>query len=71
MANCPHAKAIAFARNGQFGSKIKIVKNMRKNHYTATLELFGAKNGLRKHLMFEKWQILELKWAKLATMQRL
>ena len=25
-----HAKAIAFAKDGQFGSKIKIPKNMRK-----------------------------------------
>ena len=25
-----HAKAIVFAKNGQFGSKIKILKNMRK-----------------------------------------
>ena len=25
-----HAKAIAFAKNGQFGSKIKNAKNMRK-----------------------------------------
>ena len=25
-----HAKAIVFAKKGQFGSKIKILKNMRK-----------------------------------------
>ena len=49
-----HAKAIVFAKNGQFGSKIKILKKQAKNDSANTLELFGAKNGSKKHLIFEK-----------------
>ena len=54
-----HAKAIVFAKNGQFGSKIKILKKQAKNDSANTLELFGAKNGSKKHLIFEKWPLLE------------
>ena len=54
-----HAKAIVFAKNGQFGSKIKIRKKHAKNDSTNTLKLFCAKNGSKKHLIFEKWQLLE------------
>ena len=54
-----HAKAIVFAKNGQFRSKMKILKKHAKNDSTNTLELFCAKNGLKKHLIFEKWPFLE------------
>ena len=51
MAKIGHnAKAI-----GQFGSKIKIAKNVSRD----TLELFCAKNGSKKHLIIEKWQVFE------------
>ena len=54
-----HAKAIVFARNGEFRSKIKILKKQAKNDSLNTLELFCAKNGSKKHLIFEKWPLLE------------
>ena len=54
-----HAKAIALAKNSQFGSKFKIFKKHAKNHSTATLELSCAKNGCEKHLIAEKWQLLK------------
>ena len=53
------AKAIVFVRKGQFGSKIKILKKQAKNDSLSTLELFCAKNGSKKHLIFEKWPLLE------------
>ena len=54
-----HAKAIVFAKNGQFGSKIKVLRNMQKNDSTNSLELLCEKNGCKKHLIFEKWPLLE------------
>ena len=43
-----HAKAIVFAKNGQFGSKIKILKNMRKTtlqtHYSCSAQKTAPKN---------------------------
>ena len=54
-----HAKAIVFARNGEFRSKIKILKKQAKNDSLNTLELFCAKNGSKKHRIFEKWPLLE------------
>ena len=42
-----HAKAIVFAKNGQFGSKIEILKNMRKTlqtHYTCSVQKTAPKN---------------------------
>ena len=42
-------------KNLPSGSK-KNFKKYRKNNYRSTLELFCAKNGSEKHLIFEKWQ---------------
>ena len=43
-----HAKAIVFAKNGQFGSKIEILKNMQKTtlqtHYTCSVQKTAPKN---------------------------
>ena len=41
-------KGIAFEKC-QFGSKIKIAKDMKKNHSSRTFELFFAKNRSEKH----------------------
>ena len=42
-------------QNGQFGSKIKIPKNVRKTTVHAiTLELICGKNGSKKGLIFEE-----------------
>ena len=46
-------------QNSQFGSKYKILKNMRKNDSLIILELFCGKNRLRKQQMFEKWDGFE------------
>ena len=54
-----HAKAIVFAKNGQFGSNIKILNKHGKNDSRDTLELFCAKNGSKKHLIFEKWHLVK------------
>ena len=56
MAKIGHdAKASSLPlENGQFGSKIKHAKKVRKTIGTSTLELLWAKNRSKKHLMFEK-----------------
>ena len=42
-------------QNGQFGSKIKNAKNWHAiKDSTGTLDLFYAKNGSKKQLIFEK-----------------
>ena len=35
-------------------SETKVVKNMQKNNPRTTLQLFSARNSLKKHLIFEK-----------------
>ena len=50
-------------QSGQFGSKIKYAKNMIKKLSTSTLDLFYAKNGSKKQLIFEKWDHFE-NWQK-------
>ena len=47
-------------QNSQFGSKIKIGKKNAKNDSLIILELFCAKNRLRKHQIFEKWDDFEI-----------
>ena len=46
-------------QNTQFGSKIKNSLQHAKNLTTNTLELFYAKNGSKKQLIFEKWEHFE------------
>ena len=48
-----HAKATAFA-NGQFGSKIKNAKNMRKTIVQDYKSSSVQKNRSKKHKIFEK-----------------
>ena len=59
MAKIGHyAKAIGFAKGDEFCSKIKIENHAKKDTGTS-LELLCAKNGFKKHLIFEKWQVFE------------
>ena len=53
-------------QNSQFKSKIKIWKKHRKNDCRTTLQLFCAKNSMKKHPIFEKWQVFEngQNWSK-------
>ena len=58
------AKAIALQRlqplqNGQFGSKIKMSQNIKRNVCISTLELFCAKIRWKKHQIFDKWDDVE------------
>ena len=46
-------------QNGQFGSKIKNAKKVRKTIVTTTLEVVVWKNRSKKHLIFEKWEHFE------------
>ena len=46
-------------QNGQFGSKIKVQKKHGKNDSLIMLDLFCAKNRLRKHQLFGKWDDFE------------
>ena len=46
--------------NAQFGSKIKNCQKHAKNHSTRTLEFFCAKNGLKKHQIFQKRDNLKI-----------
>ena len=41
-------------QSGQFGSKIKIAKSMRKTAVEAHYTCFMQKNGSKKQLIFEK-----------------
>ena len=50
-------------QSGQFGSKIKIAKKHAKNGCRSTLQLYYAKNGPKKQLIFEKWDHFE-NWQK-------
>ena len=54
-----NAKAIAFAKWSFLDQNVKIVKNMLKSDSRTTLELFCAKAGSKKHLIFEKWEVFE------------
>ena len=49
-----NAKAIAHAKWAVWGQKLKYAKNVRKTVSTSTLQLFYAKNGSKKQLIFEK-----------------
>ena len=54
MAKIGHnAWAIAFAKCSVWVQNQNSKKN-KKNDSTSTLELFCAKNGVKKHLIFEK-----------------
>ena len=53
-----HAKAIAFAKWSVWVKNLKCQKHA-KNNSTRTLELFCAKNGSKKHQIFEKWDDFE------------
>ena len=50
-------------QSGQFGSKIKIPKKHVKNGCRSTFQLYYAKNGPKKQLIFEKWDHFE-NWQK-------
>ena len=52
--NGHYAKATAFAKQSVWGQKKHAKKDSRK-----TLQLFYAKNGSRKQLLFEKWEDLK------------
>ena len=41
-------------QNGQFGSKIKKCQKHAIKYSTSTLDMFYAKNGSKKQLIFEK-----------------
>ena len=59
MAQIGHnAWAIAFAKCSVWVQNQNSKKN-KKNDSTSTLELFCAKNGLKKHLRFENLQVFE------------
>ena len=53
-----HAKAIAFAKWSVWVKNQKCQKHA-KNNFTRTLELFCAKNGSKKHQIFDKWDNFE------------
>ena len=55
-------KAIAFAK-WSFWSKIKSAEKHAIKDSTSTLDLFYAKNGSKKQLIFEKWDHFE-NWQK-------
>ena len=46
-------------QNGQFGSKIKSAEKHAIKDSTSILDLFYAKNGSKKQLIFEKWDHFE------------
>ena len=50
-------------QSGQFGSKIKIAKNMQKAAVEAHYSCFMQKQGSKKQLIFEKWDHFE-NWQK-------
>ena len=52
--NGHNAKAIAHAKYITLGQKLKLPKNMQKTFLQVTLQLFYAKNGSKKQLIFEK-----------------
>ena len=54
-----HAKAIAFAKWSVWVKNWKCQK-LAKNHFTITLQLFGAKNRWKKHQILEKWDDFEI-----------
>ena len=54
-----HANAIVFGKEGQFGSKIKILKNMRKTTLQTHYSCSAQKTAPKKHPIFDKWQLLE------------
>ena len=51
--NGHNAKAIAHAKSSLWVKNLKCQKGA-KNDCTSTLELFGAKKGWKKQLIFEK-----------------
>ena len=55
----PSCKGYSLGKMGQFWSKIKIQKNVRKNDSLITLELFFGKSRLGKHQIFDKWDDFE------------
>ena len=56
--NGHNAKAIAHAKYSVWVKKLNCLKHA-KNLSTNTLEIFYAKNGSKKQLMFEKWKHFE------------
>ena len=59
MAKIGHnAWAIAFAKCSVCVKNYNSKKHV-KNHSRSTLELFGAKKGFKKHLIFENWQLFQ------------
>ena len=59
--NCqkwPPSKGYRLCKIVTLGQKLKMHKNMLKRFYN-TLQLFYAKNGSKKQLIFEKWEHFE------------
>ena len=59
--NCqkwPPSKGYRLCKIVTLGQKLKMHKNMPKRFYN-TLQLFYAKNGSKKQLIFEKWEHFE------------
>ena len=56
--NRPSCKGYSLCKIVSLGQKLKFKKHA-KNDSLIMLELFCAKNGLKKHQMFEKWDDFE------------
>ena len=52
--NWPPCKGYSHCKIVTLNQKLKMSRTY-KNNSRITLELFGAKNGSKKHLIFEKW----------------
>ena len=56
--NGPFCKGYSPCKMVSLGQKLKMLKQA-KNHSTKTVKLFCAKNGSKKHQIFEKWDSFE------------